>query len=399
MSSSNLPTRGRTFLHTPGPTNIPDRILRAMDRAATDFTNPEWQGMAQRCFAGLKQVFRTEHPVLVYASSGHGAWEASLTNSLKPGDKMLIPETGAFSLWWRNMAQNLGIEVEYLPGDWRRAADPDVVAEALRRDPEHTIKAVGLVHNETSTGVISDAAAVRRAIDEVDHPALYLVDTISSLLSMDFRMDDWRVDVAVGGSQKGLMLPPGMAFTGISPKALAAASQNDRPRHYWNWANLLDQDGRYTFPNTPPIHHYYGLTEALDMIDEEGIDNVFARHRRLAGAVRSAVAHWYGDGDGPAINALKSEERSDSITAVLMPEGHNADELRRLCRERFNVLLGGGLLTMAGKAFRIGHLGDLNEPMILGTLSAIEMSLELAGVPHRPGGVQAAMAALTDAAA
>jgi alanine-glyoxylate transaminase/serine-glyoxylate transaminase/serine-pyruvate transaminase len=394
MTKNELQARGRAFLHTPGPTNIPDRILRAMDRVATDFTNPEFQAMAGRCFSGLRQVFKTEHPVLVYPASGHGAWEASLANVMRPGERMLIAETGAFSQWWSEMAQALGIDVIYVPGDWRRAADPGAIADALERDRDHEIKAVGLVHNETSTGVLSDVAAIRRAIDSSGHPALFLVDTISSLLSMDFRMDEWNVDVAVGGSQKGLMLPPGMSFTAVSPKALSTAKANDRPRHYWDWANLLNEDGRHIYPCTPPIHLYYGLAEALDMIAEEGIDNVIARHRRLADGVRAAVRHWHGDAMGPEINALETAAQSDSITAVLMPDGQNAEEVRQICRDRFNVLLGGGLLRMSGKAVRIGHLGDLNEPMILGTLASVEMALGIAAVPHCPGGVQAAMTAL-----
>jgi len=382
--------RGRQFLHTPGPTNMPDRILRAMDRAALDHRGPEFTALAQECFAGLKWLFRTERPVLVLPSSGHGAWEAAFANTLSPGDRILVCETGAFSTWWRQMAERLGVEAEYLPGDWRHAVAAEAVEARLRQDGERNIRAVCLVHNETSTGVASDVAAVRRAVDAAGHPALFLVDTISGLGAMDFRMDEWGVDVAICGGQKGLMLPPGLGFTGISEKAWNACQSARLPRSYWDWRAMLPNGRTPEFTCTPPINLFFGLREALAMLREEGLEAVFARHRRLAGAARAAVRHWGREG-GIELNALVPAEASDSVTAVLLPAGHDANAVRRIALERFNVSLAGGLMQLNGRAIRIGHLGDLNEPMLLGTLAATEMALKLAGVPHAPGGVQAAM--------
>lgn len=386
--------RGRQFLHVPGPTNIPDRILRAMDRPAADFTTPAFRAITDECFDGLQWVFKTGAPVIAFAGSGHGAWEAALVNVLSPGDQVLMAETGAFSHWWRDMARAHGAEVSYLPGDWRHGVKPDAVEEALRADKAHAIKAVAIVHNETATGILSRLAEVRDAMDRADHPALLLVDTISSLGSMDFRMDDWRVDVAVGGSQKGLMLPPGLSFTAVSQKALAASKSAGMARFYWNWKRLLTEEGRPGFAGTPAIHLFYGLQESLNVLREEGLDNVFARHARLASAVRAAAACWARPG-GPELNALDPAEQSNSISTIRMPEGSDAEAVRTICRDRYNVVLGGGLLDFAGKVIRIGHLGDLNEPMILGALSAVEMAFMQQGVPYESG-LQAAMDVLAE---
>src|SRR5271167_3644930 len=385
-------SRGYHFFINPGPTNIPDRVLRAMDRGAIDFNGAQFRAIAEECFAGLKQVFKTDQTILAYAASGHGAWEAALVNLFSPGDKLLVVESGFFSLNWGMRGEAFGLEIETLPNDWRTAADPAKLESRLREDRGHAIKAVLVVHNETSTGVVNDIAALRRAIDAARHPALFLVDTISSLASMDFRMDEWGVDVVVAGSQKGLMLPTGMAFTGISAKAIAATAVAKLPRVYWDWRRLLgsgnSQQGYWN--GTVPVHFFYGLQEALRMFEEEGLDAVFARHHRLAEATRRAVRVWRQN-DGPEIFAVDPRAQSDSVTAVLTPEGYDANKMREICLNRFNVSLGGGLGPLQGRVFRIGHLGDLNEPMILGALAAVEMALELTGVPHGKGGVEAAM--------
>ena len=383
-------SRGYHFFINPGPTNIPDRILRAMDRGAIDFTGAQFRAIAEECFAGLKRVFKTEETILAYAASGHGAWEAALVNLFSPGDKLLVVESGFFSLNWGMRGEAFGLEVETLPNDWRTAADPAKLESRLRDDRTHAIKAVLVVHNETSTGVVNDIAGLRRAIDDARHPALFLVDTISSLASMDFRMDEWGVDVVVAGSQKGLMLPTGMAFTGISARAVAATAEAKLPRVYWDWRRLLGGSSQSVWNGTAPVHFFYGLQEALRMLEEEGLDQVFARHHRLAEAARRAVRAWRQN-DGPEIFAVDPRAQSDSITAVQLPDGYDADKMRQLCLDKFNVSLGGGLDRLRGRVFRIGHLGDLNEPMILGALAAIEMALELTGVPHGRGGVQAAM--------
>ncbi len=383
-------SRGYHFFINPGPTNIPDRILRAMDRGAIDFTGAQFRAIAEECFAGLKRVFKTEETILAYAASGHGAWEAALVNLFSPGDKLLVVESGFFSLNWGMRGEAFGLEVETLPNDWRTAADPAKLESRLRDDRTHAIKAVLVVHNETSTGVVNDVARLRRAIDAAGHPALYLVDTISSLASMDFRMDEWGVDVVVAGSQKGLMLPTGMAFTGISARAVAATAEAKLPRVYWDWRRLLGGSSQSVWNGTAPVHFFYGLQEALRMLEEEGLDQVFARHHRLAEAARRAVRAWRQN-DGPEIFAVDPRAQSDSITAVQLPDGYDADKMRQLCLDKFNVSLGGGLDRLRGRVFRIGHLGDLNEPMILGALAAIEMALELTGVPHGRGGVRAAM--------
>jgi alanine-glyoxylate transaminase / serine-glyoxylate transaminase / serine-pyruvate transaminase len=383
-------SRGYHFFINPGPTNIPDRVLRAMDRGAIDFNGAQFRAITEECFAGLKRVFKTDQTILAYAASGHGAWEAALVNLFSPGDRILVIESGFFSLNWGMRGEAFGLEVETLPNDWRTAADPEKLENRLREDREHAIKAVLVVHNETSTGVVNDVAALRRAIDGARHPALYLVDTISSLASMDFRMDEWGVDVVVAGSQKGLMLPTGMAFTGISARAIAATAEAKLPRVYWDWRRLLGGSSQSVWNGTAPVHFFYGLQEALRMLEEEGLDQVFGRHHRLAEATRRAVRAWRGN-EGPEIYALDPPAQSDSITAVLLPEGYDADKTRQLCLDKFNVSLGGGLDRLRGRIIRIGHLGDLNEPMILGAIAAVEMAMDLTGVPHGSGGVQAAM--------
>ena len=386
-------SRGSHFFINPGPTNIPDRILRAMDRGAIDFNGAQFRAIAEECFAGLKRVFKTDETILAYAASGHGAWEAALVNLFSPGDKVLVVESGFFSLNWGLRGEAFGLEVETLANDWRTAADSAKLESRLREDREHAIKAVLVVHNETSTGVVNDIAALRRAIDGARHSALFLVDTISSLASMDFRMDEWGVDVVVAGSQKGLMLPTGMAFTGISARAIAATAEAKLPRVYWDWRRLLGGTSQSVWNGTAPVHFFYGLQEALRMLEEEGLDEVFARHYRLAEATRRAVRAWRQN-DGPEIYAIDPRAQSDSITAVQLPERYDADKTRQVCLDKFNVSLGGGLDRLRGRVLRIGHLGDLNEPMILGAIAAVEMALELTGVPHGRGGVQAAMDSL-----
>jgi alanine-glyoxylate transaminase/serine-glyoxylate transaminase/serine-pyruvate transaminase len=383
-------SRGYHFFINPGPTNIPDRVLRAMDRGAIDFNGAQFRAIAEECVAGLKRVFKTDQTILSYTASGHGAWEAALVNLFSPGDQVLVVESGYFSLNWGMRGEAFGLEVETLANDWRTAADPAKLESRLREDREHAIKAVLVVHNETSTGVVNDIAQLRRAIDAARHPALFLVDTISSLASMDFRMDEWGVDVTVAGSQKGLMLPTGMAFTGVSARAIAAAAEAKLPRVYWDWRRLLGTSAQAHWNGTVPVHFFYGLQEALRMLEEEGLDNVFARHHRLAEATRRAVRAWRQN-DGPEIFASDPRAQSDSITAVQLPEGYDADEVRQIALDKFNVSLGGGLDRLRGHVLRIGHLGDLNEPMILGAIAAVEMALELTGVPHGRGGVQAAM--------
>ena len=383
-------SRGYHFFINPGPTNIPDRVLRAMDRGAIDFNGAQFRAIAEECFAGLKRVFKTDQTILAYAASGHGAWEAALVNLFAPGDKLLVVESGFFSLNWGMRGEAFGLDVETLPNDWRSPVNPTKLEIRLREDREHAIRAVLVVHNETSTGVLNDVAGLRRAIDAAKHPALFLVDVISSLGSMDFRMDEWGVDVVVAGSQKGLMLPTGMAFTGISTRAIAATAEAKLPRVYWDWRRLLGGSSQSVWNGTAPVHFFYGLQEALRMLEEEGLDEVFARHHRLAEATRRAVRAWRQN-DGPEIYAIDPRAQSDSITAVQLPEGCDAEKTRQLCLDKFNVSLGGGLDRLRGRIVRIGHLGDLNEPMILGAIAAVEMALELTGVPHGRGGVQAAM--------
>ena len=388
----NTPSRpGRHFLQIPGPTNVPERILRAMGRPTIDHRGPEFADMARGIFEGLKDVFKTSGPVVIYPASGTGAWEGALVNTLSPGDRVLMFETGQFAALWHSVAERLGLEAELVPGDWRHGVDPAQVEAKLAEDTGHTIKAVCVVHNETATGVTSRVAEVRAAMDRAGHPALLLVDTVSSLASIDYRHDEWGVDVTVGCSQKGLMLPPGLGFNAVSGKALAAAKAATLPKAYWDWGPMLDNNARGFFPYTPPTNLLYGLAEALAMLGEEGLDNVFARHDRLAEATRRAVRAW-----GLEILCLNPAEYSSALTAIVMPEGHDADALRKVILERFDLSLGTGLGKVKGKVFRIGHLGDFNELMLAGTLCGVEMGLGLAGVPHQRGGVDAALRYLAD---
>jgi len=383
---------GRHFLQIPGPTNVPDRVLRAMDNPTIDHRGPEFAALGRDVLAGMKRVFQTEGEVVVYPSSGTGAWEAALVNTLSAGDRVLMYETGHFATLWSRLAQRLGLVVDLIPGDWRGGVDAAAIETRLREDSAQEIKAVCVVHNETSTGVTSNVPAVRRAIDAARHPALLMVDTISSLASIEYRHDEWGVDVTVGGSQKGLMLPPGLGFNAVGPKALRAAQDAALPRSYWSWDEMLGPNAKGFFPYTPATNLLFGLREALCMLlEEEGLDNVFARHRRLAEATRRAIRAW-----GLEILCLNEDEYSDSLTAVLMPDDHNADALRKTILDRYDMSLGSGLGKVAGKVFRIGHLGDFNELMLMGTLAGVEMGLALAGVPHNPGGVMQAMAYLSE---
>jgi alanine-glyoxylate transaminase/serine-glyoxylate transaminase/serine-pyruvate transaminase len=378
---------GRHFLQIPGPTNVPDRILRAIDRPTIDHRGPEFQKLGQEVLAGLKHVFKTRGPVIIYPASGTGAWEAALVNTLSPGDKVLMVETGHFATLWQSMAQRLGLAPEFIGGDWRRGADPAPIEARLAQDEKHEIKAVCVVHNETSTGATSRIGDIRKAIDRTGHPALFMVDTISSLASIDYRHDEWGVDVTVAGSQKGLMLPPGLSFNAVSDKALAASKAAALPRCYWSWEEMLGPNKAGFFPYTPATNLLYGLREALKMlVEEEGLDNVFRRHDRHAEATRRAVRAW-----GLDILCQNPAEYSSSLTAVVMPAGHSEIAFRKLVLERFNLSLGAGLTKLADKVFRIGHLGDFNDLTLAGTLAGVEMGLALAGVPHRKGGVGAAM--------
>lgn len=377
---------GRHFLQIPGPTNVPDRILRAMDRPTIDHRGPDFAHLASECLENLKTVFRTAAPVVIFPASGTGAWEAAIVNTLSPGDRVLMFETGHFATLWRRIAEQHGLEVDFVPGDWRSGVNPAIVEERLRADGEHRIKAVMVVHNETSTGVTSHIDQVRSAMNAATHPALLMVDTISSLASIDYRHDEWGVDVTVAGSQKGLMLPPGMSFNAVSDKALAASKQARLPRSYWRWEDMLAANHNGFFPYTPATNLLYGLRESLRMLLEEGLEQVFERHRRLAEAARRAVRAW-----GLEILCRNPQEYSHSLTAVLMPEGHDEVALRKLILERFDLSLGSGLGQLKGRVFRIGHLGDFNELMLCATLCGVEMGLGLAGVPHRTQGVAAAM--------
>ena len=385
---------GRHFLQIPGPTAVPERILRAIDRQVIDHRGPEFQALGKEVLAGIKDVFQTKHPVVIYASSGTGAWEAALVNALSPGDRVLMVETGHFAFLWHKMATKLGLKPEMIATDWRHGVDPATIEAALVQDTTQTIKAVCVVHNETSTGVTSDIAAVRKAIDRANHPALLMVDTISSIGSVDFRHDEWGVDVTVGGSQKGMMLPPGLGFNALSPKALAAAALSTNPKSYWSWDEMLEANKAGFFPTTPATNMLYGLREALLMMREEGMTNVFARHQRHAEATRRAVRAW-----GLDILCVNPAEYSPVLTAVMMPAGHDADRLREIILDAFDMSLGMGLSKMKGKIFRIGHLGDFNDLTLMGTLAGVEMGLVLANVPHQKGGVDAAMQYLSSCAA
>jgi alanine-glyoxylate transaminase/serine-glyoxylate transaminase/serine-pyruvate transaminase len=381
---------GRHFLQIPGPTNVPDRVLQAIAMPTMDHRGPEFAALGQEVVAGMKRVVQTHDTVVIYPSSGTGAWEAALSNTLSPGDHVIMFETGHFAALWRQMAARLGLEVEFVPGDWRHGVDPAQVEEKLAADREHRLKAVCVVHNETSTGVTSRIAEIRAAIDRAHHPALFMVDTISSLASIDYRHDEWKVDVTVAGSQKGLMLPPGLGFNAVSKKALAAHKTARLPRSYWDWEAMLETGRTGFFPYTPATNLLYGLREALKMLlDEEGLPAVFHRHARHAEATRRAVAGW-----GLEVLCADPREHSNSLTAILVPDGFDADRLREIILECFDMSLGTGLGSLRGKVFRIGHLGHFNDLMLCGTLAGVEMGLHRAGIPHRAGGVAAAVAYL-----
>jgi alanine-glyoxylate transaminase/serine-glyoxylate transaminase/serine-pyruvate transaminase len=382
---------GRHFLQIPGPTNVPDRVLRAMDYPTIDHRGPQFAAIGKKCLDGMKTIFKTRSHVVIYPASGTGAWEAALVNVLQEGDLVLMVETGHFATLWHKMATKLGLETEFLATDWRRGVDPQAVEDRLRADTGGKIKAVCVVHNETSTGSTSAIAAVRAAIDAVGHDALYLVDTISSLASIDFRHDEWGVDVTVSGSQKGLMLPPGLSFNAVSEKALSVSQASGMRRSYWDWSEQIASNADGAFPYTPATNLLYGLAEAIDMLHEEGLDAVFARHDRHAAATRRAVQAW-----GLEVLCQEPRDFSSSLTAVLLPDGHDADAFRAGVLKKFNMSLGNGLSKLAGKVFRIGHLGDFNDLMLLGTLSGVEMGLSLADIPHQKGGVDAAMSVLND---
>ncbi|MFO1302294.1 MAG: aminotransferase class V-fold PLP-dependent enzyme [Burkholderiales bacterium] len=383
---------GRHFLQIPGPTNVPDRILRAMDNPTIDHRGPEFARLTLEILDGLKEVFQTSQPVVIFAGSGTGAWEAALVNTLSPGDRVLMFETGHFATLWRGLAERLGLVVEFVPGDWRSGVDPALVEAKLAEDRGHAFKAVMAVHNETSTGVTSRIPAIRQAIDRAGHPALFMVDTISSLASLDYRHDEWGVDVTVAGSQKGLMLPPGLSFNAVSEKAVAASRGAKLPRSYWRWDETIAMNKQGYFPWTPATNLLYGLHEAIAMLREEGMSSVFARHQRHAEATRRAVRAW-----GLELLCRNPSEYSGSLTAVMMPEGHDADAFRREVLARYDMSLGTGLGKVAKRVFRIGHLGFFNDLMLCGTLCGVEMGLAACGVPHNKNGVGDALAYLTDA--
>jgi alanine-glyoxylate transaminase / serine-glyoxylate transaminase / serine-pyruvate transaminase len=377
---------GRHFLQIPGPTNVPDRVLRAIDRPTIDHRGPDFQKLGKEVLEGVKRIFQTRNPVIIYPASGTGAWEAALVNTLSPGDKVLMAETGHFATLWQKMAKKLALDVEFIPGDWRHGADHAAIEARLAADKAHAIKAVCVVHNETSTGVVTRIPLARKAIDNAKHPALLMVDTISSLASIDYRHDEWGVDITVGGSQKGLMLPPGLSFNAISDKAIAASKSAKLTRSFWDWSEMLPANANGFFPYTPATNLLYGLREAIHMLEEEGLANVFARHDRHAEATRRAVRAW-----GLEVLCQNPDEYSSSLTAVMMPPGHDADRFRAIVLEHFDMSLGQGLSKLSGKIFRIGHLGDFNDLMLMGTLCGVEMGLELARVPVKKGGALAAM--------
>ena len=393
MSKNNAHQAGRHFLQIPGPSNVPDRVLRAIAQPTIDHRGPEFAQLTLRILDKLKSVFNTESPILIYPASGTGGWESSLLNTLCPGDTVLAFETGHFATLWKNVAVKLGLEVIWVEGDWRQGIDADVVQQHLIEDQSHQIKAVLAVHTETSSGATSDIAKIRKAIDAANHPALYMVDAVSSLACTELRHDDWGIDVTISASQKGLMLPPGLCFNAVSEKALAATKGSTFPHSYWSWDSMLELNKKGYFPYTPSTNILYGLDEALCMLHDEGLANVFDRHSRLARATQLAVAGW-----GLENLCVNPEECSNSTTAVLMPEGHDADALRNVILDRFNMSLGMGLGKVKGTVFRIGHIGDFNELMLAGTLSGVEMGLNIARVPHNKGGVNAALEFLASSA-
>jgi len=386
MAISNNIRPGRHFLQIPGPTNVPDRVLRAMDYPTIDHRGPDFAELGLRVLDRIKLIFKTSEPVIIFPASGTGAWEAAIVNTLSAGDKILMFETGHFSTLWWDIALKFKIEVDFVKGDWRTGVDPNIVEKKLKEDKENKIKAVCAVHNETSTGVTSRIGEIRKAMDNAEHPALLFVDTISSLGSIDYRHQEWKVDVTVGGSQKGLLLPPGLSFNAISSKALEAYKTSELPKSYWDWGPMIENNKKGYFPYTPATNLFYGLDEAINMLTEEGLDNVFKRHKRFAEATRIAVNSW-----GLEILCKNPNEYSDSLTAVIVPEGHDADLLRKIILDHYNMSLGTGLAKVAGKIFRIGHLGDFNELMLAGTLAGVEMGLMKSKIPYKKGGLLKAL--------
>ncbi len=394
MAQNSSRQVGRHFLQIPGPSPVPDRILRAMDTPIIDHRGPEFAKLAKKCLDGIKTIFKTTNPVIIYTATGTGAWEAALVNTLSPGDRVLMVETGQFATLWKKMAEKLGLKPEFITTDWRHGVDPKAIEAKLREDKTKEIKAVCVLHNETSTGALTPIAEIRKAIDAAGHPALFMVDTISSLASADYRHDEWGVDVSVGGAQKGLMLPPGMSFNAISDKALAANKTSKLPKSFFAWDEMLNMNKVGFFPYTPATQMLHGLAVGIDMLHEEGLDNVFARHDRLAEATRRAVKAW-----GLENLNKNAAQYSPTITAILLPEGHDADKFRALALELFNISYGASFGQYAGKYFRIGHLGDINDGTLIGALGITEMALSAAGIPHKKGGVQAAVDYLASAQA
>ena len=386
MAISNNIRPGRHFLQIPGPTNVPDRVLRAMDYPTIDHRGPDFAELGLRVLERIKLIFKTSEPVIIFPASGTGAWEAAIVNTLSAGDKILMFETGHFSTLWLDIAQKFKIEVDFVKGDWRTGVDPNIVEQKLQGDKENKIKAVCAVHNETSTGVTSRIGEIRKAMDNAKHPALLFVDTISSIGSIDYRHEEWKVDVTVGGSQKGLLLPPGLSFNAISSKALSSYKTSELPKSYWDWGPMLENNKKGYFPYTPATNLFYGLDEAINMLTEEGLENVFKRHKRFAEATRLAVNSW-----GLEILCKNPDEYSDSLTAVMVPDGHDADSLRKIILDHYNMSLGTGLAKVAGKIFRIGHLGDFNELMLAGTLAGVEMGLMKSKIPYKKGGLLKAL--------
>ena len=386
MTISNTFKSGRHFLQIPGPTNIPDRVLRAMDYPIIDHRGLKFANLTKSILDRIKMVFKTKEPVVIYPASGTGAWEAAIVNTLSEGDKVLMFETGHFSFLWLEIAKKFKLQVDFVPGDWRTGVDPRIVEQKLKDDKEKKIKAIFVVHNETSTGVTSKISKIRKAIDDANHPSLFFVDTISSLGSIDYRHEEWKVDVTVGGSQKGLLLPPGLSFNALSSKAIEAYNRSTLAKSYWDWKPMLENNKNGFFPYTPATNLLYGLNEALNILLEEGLENVFKRHNKLAEASRRAVRAW-----GLEILCKNKEEYSSSLTAALVPEGYDADDLRKIILDNYDMSLGTGLTKLKGKIFRIGHLGDFNELMLAGTLAGIEMGLKKTKIPFKPGGIKAAL--------
>ena len=390
MAQNSARNPGRHFLQIPGPTPLPDRVMRAMDSPIIDHRGPEFQKLARKCLDGIKTIFKTTNPVIIYTATGTGAWEAALVNTLSPGDRVLMVETGQFATLWKKMAERIGLRPEFITTDWRQGIDPKAIEAKLREDKNKEIKAVCVLHNETSTGALTPIAEIRKAIDAAGHPALFMVDTISSLASADYRHDEWGVDVSIGGAQKGLMLPPGMSFNAISDKAIKANEKSQMPKSFFAWDDMLAMNKIGFFPYTPATQMLHGLVVGVEMLHEEGLDNVFARHERLAEATRRAVSAW-----GLENLNKNAKQQSPTITAILLPEGHDADKFRALALDTFNIAYGASFGPYTGKYFRIGHLGDINDGTLIGALGITEMALALAGIPHKKGGVQAAMDYIT----